>query len=289
MQGSTFRILLLITIAITLVACTGDDGTDTLLSEERLHLRGIGWETELVSQPPLHERGIKNVALIYYAENALHFEHIVGFFPSREHFQVPSTPWIEPSFGESVFLSLAKDKSVVDVQSYTRTHGAIVDGMTQSKWTGKYKFADNAKRLIDDLRAKDVDAILLIREGPLRDKYFDDITPGAKGIYSRSEFLAYAGFDDVVLIDPTTADIMRHGRYQQASLKELPDLVWKEGGFESYSLQEKALIVDAIKDRIRNNVEQILLLFKIIPIRENQYMTLDDLDDSEVVVYEYPE
>ncbi len=175
------------------------------------------------------------------------------------------------------------------MQSYTRTHRTIVDDMTQSKWTGKYTFADSAKRLIDDLREKGVDAILLIREGPLRDKYFDDITPGAKGIYSRSQFIAYAGFDDVILIDTTTAEVMRHGRYQQASLQYLSGIDWKNGGLQSYSPEEKALIIEAVKERIRNNVEQILLLFKIIPIQGTEYMVLEDLHRSEIVLYEYPE
>lgn len=294
MKGLTLRNLMVVAMTVALAGCTGGTGTGDQtqkvpLWEKRLHLRGIGWETELVTQPPLHERGIKNLALIYYTEDVLHFEFVVGFIPRGEYTQVPSNPWIEPSFGESELLRLATEKGVVNVQSYTRTHRAIVDGMVQSEWTGKYKFSDTAKRLIHDLRKKEVDVILLVREGPLRSKYFRDILPGSKGIYSHSGFYAYAGFDDVLLIDTATAEVMRHGRYQQASEKELRELEWKEGGFEGYSKAEKELIIRAVKDRIRNNVEQILLLFKIIPIRENEYMVLEDLDKSEIVLYEYPE
>ncbi len=101
MKGLSFRNLMVVALTVALAACTGEKAGETPLSEKRLHLRGIGWETELATQPPLHERGIKKLALIYYAENVLHFEHIEGFFPSREHLQIPSDPWIEPSFGKS--------------------------------------------------------------------------------------------------------------------------------------------------------------------------------------------
>lgn len=294
MTGSLTGNWLAVAAAVTLAACTGDAGTDdrartTPVSVDRFHLWGSRI-SPMVMLPPLHERGITNLAIIYNAERILDFEHVdVGWFTiGGEHMQVASDPWIDPMFGETQLLELAREKAVVNVENYTRTHRAVADDWGKSFWALSYNFGDHAKELFADLQKKGVDGVLVIMEGPLTDVDGVPLIGASKGLYSKSSLFVYAGFL-AVLVDPATGKILRFGRYQQVSATYLPALEWKEGGFESYSPEEKTLIVDTIKDRMRTNVEQILLLFKIIPKRDGEFMVVDDLDESEIMVFEYPE
>ncbi len=295
MTGSSIGNWLAVAAAVTLAACTGDAGTDDLarttpVSVDRFHLWGGRMLTPMVMHPPLHERGVSRLAIIYNAERTLDFEHVdVGWFTSGgEHIQVAADPWIDPNFGETLLLELAREEAVVNVENYTETHRAVADDWKKSFWTLTYNFGDHAKELFADLRKKGADGVLVIMEGPLTDVDGATLLGASKGLYSRSSLFIYAGFL-AVLVDPATGKIMRQGRYQQVSATFLPALEWKEGGFESYSLEEKTLIVEAIKERMRTNVEQILMLFKIIPKRDGEFMVVDDLDESEIVVFEYPE
>ncbi len=288
MAGSSIGKWCLIAAAVTLAACSGDTGTDTPLSVDRFHLWSGRMLTPMVMHPPLHERGVSNLAIIYNAERIMDFEHVGWFTIGSEHVQVASDPLIDPMFGETLLLELARDKAVVNVENYTRTHRAVADDWKQSFWTLSYNFGDNARALFADLSKKGMDGVLVIMEGPLTDFDGATVLGASKGLYSSSSLFVYAGFL-AVLVDPATGKTMRQGRYQQVSATYLPGLAWKEGGFASYSPEEQVLIVEEIKERMRTNIEQILLLFKIIPKKDGEFMVVDDLDESEVMVFEYPE
>lgn len=238
----------------------------------------------------MHERGVHSVAVIYNENGVLDFDHdIDAFFGPNFFEELPSSQLIPEALGEGLFVAMLNQGGYIQARGYSRTHGELATHFGQSSWSGMTYEASAGEALVKDLGRPGHDTVLLVKELDVSEYRFGKKTiKGAKGILSgETGVTVYASFQ-AALIDTGSGELRPLGTYIQASLKEVLGLVGKPR-FQAFSTDEREQIAESLKALIENNVRQTLLVFKMIPIRGREFMTLEDLPESETVGLEYPE
>lgn len=259
---------------------------------ERVALVGVADLNVKLKRPPMHERGVKSIAVVYKGNGKMALWHNVdGFFAPDVFEEMPSSQLIPDSLGENLFVTMINQGGYISARGYSQTHSELAEYFGQSMWTWSGIHFDEAgsAALVKDLGRRGHDTILLVKEIDIYEYFTGNKSiRGAKGVLSSETGVAvYASFQ-VGLIDTASGEFRPLGTQIQASLREVPDLVGQPG-MQTFSAEDRDQIVEAIKALVENNVRQTLLIFKVIPIRGQEFMTWEELPESEYVGFDYPE
>lgn len=259
---------------------------------ERVALVGVADLNVKLARPPMHERGVKSIAVVYKGNGNMALWHNVDAFFEPDVFEEMSSPQlISDSFGENLFVTMINQGGFISARGYSQTHSELAEYFGQSIWTWSGIRFDEAKSeaLVKDLGRRGHDTVLLVKEIDIYEYYNGNKSvKGAKGVLSSETGVAvYASFQ-VGLIDTASGELLPLGTQIQASLGEVPNLVGRPG-FEAYSTAEKDQILEALKTLVENNVQQTLRIFKIIPVRGQEFLTWEELPESDRVRFDYPE
>jgi hypothetical protein len=259
---------------------------------ERVNFIGLGNLNVMLKRPPMHERGVRSVAVIYQGNGLLDLTYEVNAFLSAGALdEMPSGQLVSSSLGEDLFVEMINQGGFIRAHGYSQTHADLAKKIRPSIWnnSGVSYDAAGGEALVKDLGARGHDTVLLVKEFDISDYHRgNDMVRGAKGVVGDEESLiVYASFW-VGLIDTASTKLRPLGTYIQASAKIWPDLVG-QSSFQAFSADDRNGFVEAIKTLIENNVRQTLLAFKMIPIRGQEFMTWEELPESESVRFEYPE
>lgn len=260
---------------------------------ERVNFIGLGNLNTMLKMPPIHERGVRSVAVIYKGNGVLDLTHDIDafLFKAPTYDEMSSDQMVPHSLGEDLFVEMINQGGFVEARGYGQTHADLAERVERSYWesSGHSYDAANGEALVKDLGRRGHDTVLLVKEIDISDySQGNNRVKGAKGVAGDEDGLfVYASFW-VGLIDTASNEIRPLGRYVQVSAKVFPDMVGQQS-FQGFSADERNRIVETIKTLIENNVRQALLAFKMIPIRDQEFMTWEDLPESKRARFEYPE
>lgn len=280
--GSSLRCLLVVVCMSVTAACASGDGGAVpapIAAYQADPTKSIYYQTSVGMRraPPLHERGIENLGLLYAPAPALHLDYVgITVFENR-HDEIGAEKFVPPAFAKGLFLERINASPHVSVASIDGEYASLLDQIEQSWSTSEYYLADAGMSRLADLRRIGFDAILVVRERLLPDfiSNRDWATLGPLGLYRRPfwEVQAYGGFE-FFLIDTTTGKEIKNTRFLQISMAPVAG-VKDVSAPELYTQVERSAISYALEARISNNVTLALRLLKIIPGEDGEYLTYD--------------
>lgn len=155
----------------------------------------------------------------------------------------------------------ASDIRLVDLASEQAT---LLDAFKVSSWDGEAKLQSSpaADALINQLRARGLDAVLVVRESEVGDFIgMTNVRLAPLGLYKRFNTVAAHGGYRVVVIDLRTRVEVPHTHYTQATSRAFSGPPWKEK-FADYLPHEQTTITAALKDVIRQNARETVAMLK---------------------------
>lgn len=248
------------------------------------------YSLKMRKMPPLHERGVKVVATVYQPYPLAGFQIAIGSpaGPNWEMTEADVSSLIPLRFVEErLFAELEFSPHVKVVPLGSR--GSILLGSLEDRgFYNKWVFDADGKADLKEFKSNGIDAILLIQEQRTLPgiRGFSTIPAPSKGLvyWVTKRIRAVAGFR-FSLIDTATGEPMKNTDYIQISAEPI-QLRWRDSP-EAYTLEEKALIAAALKDRKAHNVRTMLQLLKILPGKDGKFLSFDPYEKEPGP--EYPE
>lgn len=239
-------------------------------------------------QPPLHERGVKSVGLLYEASDHMVLHNVgITIFENQRH-EIDTRTLIPAGGVRDLFVNRINTSGQVEARVLSPAESVIGQHIKWSPALQGYRIGDDGAAILGDLRAAGLDALLIVWERERPDLIGQvELTVADKGLYHRTFWSVYAfGIFEFLLIDTASGEEMENSRYVQVSMKAIPDLKW-QGAFESYPATWQDVIVEAVKERVDNNVTMTLQLLKIIPGEDGEYLIYDP--ETEGTSDDYPQ
>ena len=281
----TLRLLWLAGLAFALAACgVGGPLGPSEPGYSVYYERSYG----LRRMPPLHERGVDSIAVVYRPKSTVGFQYR-GFFRTTLY-EAYSESILPRAFIEKLLLAELRRAPFVKARLLAPEEMRLLDHLSEPAEPGlflqashdfdrEWVFDETGKKLLAAMKAEGVDALLIFEEPESMRNFFGSSSPRdrlpPKGLWYRRNWgvHAVAAFR-FVLIDTATGEPLENSSYFQASTEEVDVNPWK-GQFENYSPVERKYIVKSIGERYFTNLKAMLQLLKVTPGEDGTFLNVD--------------
>jgi len=237
---------------------------------------------DLRRMPPLHERGVKSLAMIYLPRDQIVLRSYGLMGVNFRSSEVAIELVVPNGFVEDRLITESSSAPFVKTRLATPEETQLTEHTTVDPATGARSFDDTGRQILAGLHGAGVDAVLVAEEREsVSDFVFQSAflpLPSKSLVYKRGwDPHAVAAFR-FFLIDTATAKELENSSFTQASAATAP-IRW-QNSFDLYSLGDRLVIKTALRERLANNVRAMLQLLKVIPGEDGAFLTFDPAEES---------
>lgn len=261
----SFRLILTIAAVAALSLLSGCISPPAS-SDGTAYINGAIRTGPLRKMPPLPERGIHHLGLVMECNPVVGVQ-TVALTIFGNQIDLSTQPLLSDAEKRGLFLAGFAENATVRISDVGDARDVLLSAVKFNAWNGKPSLARTPaiQAHVDELRAKGIDALLLVYEDRLVD--FIGMTSQAlqsQGLYRRHDTVAAYGGFHVSVIDLKTFTLLPDAQYTQALSRPFTAVPWKDR-LSEYSPSERAAIAEALRDVLRANARQSALVLKAAP------------------------
>ena len=258
----TFRLIRPIAAAAALSLLSGCISPPAS-SDGTAYINGAIRMSPMRKMAPLPERGVHHLGLVMKTDDVVGAQTVATTVFGNQ-VDLSTQPLLSDGEKHGLFVAGFAEDSSVRISDVGDARDVLLAAIKYNAWSGKPSLEQTpaVKAQVDELRAKGIDALLVIREERLVD--FIGMTSQSlqsHGVYRRHDTVAVYGGFTVSVIDLKTFTLLPDAQYTQALSRPFSAAPWKDQLAE-YSPSELATITEALREVLRANARQTAIMLK---------------------------